>query len=184
MTNFYFCDKLLSVNKFAGVTQWQSSSFPSWLRGFDSLHPLHFGRVYPCFYFGLGNPLFEIGRLFAASLKFSLSHRKSPALLRPLGALGSFPFTRSTLAGFIPAFILGLGILCSKYLISLQVAAKITRIVIFRLAAYKRKNKRKRRMFRTLAKLGQSAVNGRLRLFFTLLKVTFLVHRKAIKAPF
>ena len=114
MTNFYFCDKLLSVNKFAGVTQWQSSSFPSWLRGFDSLHPLHYSRITSCFYFGFGNPLFEIGRLFATSVKFSLSHRKSPALFRPLGALGSFPFTRSTLAGFIPAFILGLGILCSK----------------------------------------------------------------------
>ena len=25
----------------AGVAQWQSSSLPSWLRGFDSLHPLH-----------------------------------------------------------------------------------------------------------------------------------------------
>ena len=25
---------------FAGVAQWQSTSFPSWLRGFDSHHPL------------------------------------------------------------------------------------------------------------------------------------------------
>ena len=66
LTNFYFCDKLLSVNKFAGVTQWQSSSFPSWLRGFDSLHPLHFGRVYPCFYLGFGNPLFEIFNLLTS----------------------------------------------------------------------------------------------------------------------
>lgn len=27
---------------YAGVAQWQSASLPSWLRGFDSLHPLHF----------------------------------------------------------------------------------------------------------------------------------------------
>ena len=25
---------------YAGVAQWQSASLPSWLRGFDSLHPL------------------------------------------------------------------------------------------------------------------------------------------------
>jgi hypothetical protein len=25
---------------FAGVVQWQNASFPSWTRGFDSLHPL------------------------------------------------------------------------------------------------------------------------------------------------
>ena len=30
---------------FAGVAQWQSSSLPSWLRGFDSLHPLQFAGV-------------------------------------------------------------------------------------------------------------------------------------------
>jgi hypothetical protein len=30
----------------AGVAQWQSTSFPSWLRGFDSLHPLQISR--PC----------------------------------------------------------------------------------------------------------------------------------------
>ena len=28
------------VAQLAGVAQWQSSSLPSWLRGFDSRHPL------------------------------------------------------------------------------------------------------------------------------------------------
>ena len=28
----------------AGVAQWQSSSLPSWLRGFDSLRPLQTGQ--------------------------------------------------------------------------------------------------------------------------------------------
>ena len=59
-----------------------------------SLHPLHFGRVYPCFYFGLGNPLFEIFNLLTSRGK------------------------------------------------------NYKELVIFRLAAYKRKNKRQSRSFR------------------------------------
>ena len=35
---------IITVVKFdphnAGVVQWQNTSFPSWVRGFDSLHPL------------------------------------------------------------------------------------------------------------------------------------------------
>ena len=30
---------------FAGVIQWQNRSFPCFLRGFDSLRPLHFGLL-------------------------------------------------------------------------------------------------------------------------------------------
>ena len=29
------------AGNFAGVVQWQNTSFPSWIRGFDSLRPLH-----------------------------------------------------------------------------------------------------------------------------------------------
>jgi hypothetical protein len=37
-----------TVTAKAGVVQWQNGSFPSCIRGFDSLHPLHsFPRVYP-----------------------------------------------------------------------------------------------------------------------------------------
>ncbi len=31
----------LESGPFAGVVQWQNGSFPSFIRGFDSLHPLH-----------------------------------------------------------------------------------------------------------------------------------------------
>ena len=31
---------LILLNKFAGVVQWQNGSFPSCIRGFDSLRPL------------------------------------------------------------------------------------------------------------------------------------------------
>jgi hypothetical protein len=31
-----------AIRGFAGVTQWQSASLPSWIRGFDSHHPLQF----------------------------------------------------------------------------------------------------------------------------------------------
>ena len=81
--------------KNAGVVQWQNPSLPSWLRGSDSLHPLQTKHPFGCFLFRfVWEPLFEFGRL-CATLKFSLSHRKSSALLRPLDALDSFPFTRS-----------------------------------------------------------------------------------------
>ena len=47
--------RVSSTAPFAGVTQWQSSSLPSWLRGFDSHHPLQtacgsssVGRAPPC----------------------------------------------------------------------------------------------------------------------------------------
>ncbi len=52
---------------------------------------------------------------FALSLKFSLSHRKSPALLRPLDALASFPSPapkQNPFRGFL--FSLSFGNLCSK----------------------------------------------------------------------
>ena len=33
------------VGRLAGVAQWQSSSLPSWLCGFDSRHPLHSSQL-------------------------------------------------------------------------------------------------------------------------------------------
>src|SRR3981189_2954164 len=37
------CEKcLILLNKLAGVVQWQNGSFPSCIRGFDSLRPLQF----------------------------------------------------------------------------------------------------------------------------------------------
>ena len=39
------CDKyLILLNKLAGVVQWQNGSFPSCIRGFDSLRPLQSPR--------------------------------------------------------------------------------------------------------------------------------------------
>ena len=54
------------TNLYAGVAQWQSASLPSWLRGSDSLHPLHInyggyssiGRAPDC---GSGCCRFETG---------------------------------------------------------------------------------------------------------------------------
>jgi hypothetical protein len=37
------CEKyLILLNKLAGVVQWQNGSFPSCIRGFDSLRPLQY----------------------------------------------------------------------------------------------------------------------------------------------
>src|SRR5664279_3080863 len=48
------CEKcLILLNKLAGVVQWQNGSFPSCIRGFDSLRPLQFASsaVAPLLYF-------------------------------------------------------------------------------------------------------------------------------------
>src|SRR5437588_12738886 len=40
------CEKyLILLNKLAGVVQWQNGSFPSCIRGFDSLRPLQFSTA-------------------------------------------------------------------------------------------------------------------------------------------